>query len=103
VEYEFLCKNPLESVQLPHDKRGLKPKAWITPAQFSALLDLMPEPYATMVYVAVWTGLRVSELARLRWRSIHSESITVEQRYYRGDWSCTKTPAAPLRSRSIPK
>jgi|HubBroStandDraft_6_1064221.scaffolds.fasta_scaffold82704_2 integrase len=94
VEYEFLSKNPLESVQLPPDKRGLKPKAWITPAQFSALLDLMPEPYATMVYLAVWTGLRVSELAGLRWRAIHSESITVEQRYYRGDWSCTKTPGS---------
>ena len=94
VEYEFLSKNPLESVHLPPDKRGRRTKPWITPAQFTALLELMPEPYATMVYVAVWTGLRVSELAGLRWRSIHSESITVEQRYYRGDWSCTKTPGS---------
>jgi len=94
VEYEFLSKNPLESVQLPPDKRGRKTKAWITPAQFTALLELMPEPYATMVYVIVWTGLRVSELAGLRWRSLHNESITVGQRYYRGDWSCTKTPGS---------
>jgi integrase len=35
-----------------------------------------------------------SEIAGLRWRSIHSESITVEQRYCRGDWSCTKTPGS---------
>ena len=47
-----------------------------------------------MIFVAVWTGLRISEIAGLKWRCIHSESITVEQRYCRGDWSCTKTPGS---------
>jgi len=58
------------------------------------VLELIPEPYATMVYVAVWCGLRVSEVIGLRWRNIHSESITVEQRYCRGDWSAPKTSAS---------
>jgi integrase len=47
-----------------------------------------------MSFVAVWTGLRISEIAGLKWRSIHKESITIEQRYCRGDWSCTKTPGS---------
>jgi integrase len=94
VKYGFLQENPLERLQFPPDRRGRRAKPWITPAQFTALVDQIPEPYATAVFVAVWTGLRVSELAGLRWRSIHSESITVEQRYYRGDWSCTKTSAS---------
>jgi integrase len=94
VGYEFLQKNPLETLQLPPDKRGKQTKPWITPAQFSTLIDLIPEPYATMIFVAVWTGLRISEIAGLKWRCIHSESITVEQRYCRGDWSCTKTQAS---------
>ena len=47
-----------------------------------------------MIFVAVWTGLRISEIAGLKWRCIHGESITVEQRYCRGDWSCTKTPGS---------
>jgi integrase len=94
VAYEFVQKNPMENLHLPPDKRGKQTKPWITPAQFSALVELISEPYATMIFVAVWTGLRISEIAGLRWRSIHSESITVEQRYCRGDWSCTKTPGS---------
>lgn len=34
-------------------------------AQFEALVELIPEPKATMVYVAMGTALRVSELAAL--------------------------------------
>jgi integrase len=94
VQYEFLQKNPLETLQLPPDKRGTRTKPWISPAQFAALIALIPEPYATMIFVAVWTGLRISEIAGLKWRCIHGESITVEQRYCRGDWSCTKTPGS---------
>jgi integrase len=39
----------------------------------------------------VWTGLRVSELIGLRWRNIHADSISIEQRFCRGDWSQPKT------------
>ncbi len=89
VGYEFLENNPLETLRLPPHKRGRQRKPWISPAQFAALIERIPEPYASIV--AVWTGLRISEITGLRWRSIHSDSITVEQRYCRGDSSCTKT------------
>jgi integrase len=49
------------------------------------------EPYATMTYVAVFTGLRVSELVGLKWEDVHEEALTVDERYCRGDWSVTKT------------
>lgn len=91
VKWNFLDENPLESVELPPDKRGRRAKPWVTPAQFATLVELIPEPYSTMVFVAVWTGLRVSELAGLKWSSVHADSIAIEQRYCRGDWSCTKT------------
>ena len=94
VKYKYLSSNPMEDVQLPPDKRGKRAKPFVYPAQFDALVKLMPEPYATMVYVAVWTGLRVSELFALKWRNIHADCITIEQRYCRGDWSCTKTEAS---------
>jgi len=58
------------------------------------MLELMPEPYSTMLYVAVWTGLRVSELLALKWRNIHRDSLTVERRYCRGDWSTPKTKSS---------
>ena len=47
-----------------------------------------------MVFVAVYTGLRVSELAGLRWNDIHGDSITIDERYSRGDWAFPKTESS---------
>ena len=47
-----------------------------------------------MVYVAVYTGLRVSELIGLRWRNVGTDSITVEERFCRGDWGPPKSEAS---------
>ena len=44
-----------------------------------------------MVYVATFTGLRISELIALKWRCITDSAISIEQRFCRGDWSCPKT------------
>lgn len=66
----------------------------VTPEQFDRLVNAIPEPYATMVYVAIYTGLRVSELVALRWQDVGRDSISVEQRYCRGDWSKPKSRAS---------
>ena len=89
--FGLLVNNPLNGLQLPPATNGRRLKPFITPAQFNALVDSMAEPYATMVYVAVWTGLRVSELIGLKWRCIHADSITIEERYCRGNWAAPKT------------
>jgi integrase len=68
-----------------------KPKPHITPEEFARLVSLVDEPYATMMYVAVFTGLRVSELVGLKWEDVHEDAITVDERFCRGDWSVTKT------------
>ena len=94
VDVEYLNKNPMEGLRMPLDKRPRQPKPTITPDQFSNLMQLVSEPYATMLYVAVWTGLRVSEVIGLKWRCIHADSITIEERYCRGDWSVPKTDAS---------
>ena len=94
VDADYLNKSGTEGVRLPLDKRPRRPKPTITPHQFNNLMQLVPEPYATMIYVAVWTGLRVSELIGLKWRCIHEDSITIEERYCRGDWSVPKTDAS---------
>lgn len=103
VEYKYLERNPLENLKLPKDKRGKRAKPWITPQQFFQMLDLIAEPYQTMVHTAVFTGLRVSELAALKWHCIHKDSITIEQRYCRGDWSCTKSDASAATIAVEPK
>jgi integrase len=47
-----------------------------------------------MVFVAIYTGLRVSEIAGLRWNDIHPDSITIDERYCRGDWGAPKSNAS---------
>ncbi len=94
VHVEYLNKNPMEGLLLPKDKRPRRPKPTITPEQFAKLVEAVAEPYATMIFVAVWTGLRVSELIGLKWRCIHADSITIEERYCRGDWSDPKTESS---------
>jgi len=47
-----------------------------------------------MVYVAIYTGLRVSELAGLHWNDISTNSITIDERFCRGDWGAPKSEAS---------
>ena len=91
----MLVKNPLEGMELPRARVGRRrSKPYITPEQFEQLIAQICEPYATAVYVAIYTGLRVSELAGLRWNDIHPDSITIDERFCRGDWGAPKSDAS---------
>ena len=95
VRYGLLVRNPAEAVRLPAERRGRKrSKPHVTPEQFDQLITLISEPYATMVYVAIYTGLRVSELAGLRWDDVGANSITIDERFCRGDWGAPKSEAS---------
>jgi integrase len=91
---DFLVTNPLDGLVLPKDKRARRGKPTITPEQFNNLVEFVAEPYASMLFVAVRTGLRVSELIGLKWRCVHDDSISIEERYCRGDWSQPKSKAS---------
>lgn len=95
VEYGRLLTNPVEKVRLKK-RRIIRRKPFLRIEQFYRLLEAVCEPYATMIYVAVFTALRVSELAGLRWRNLHTppHSITVEERYCRGDFDQPKSEAS---------
>lgn len=95
VQYGLLVRNPAENLRLPAPKIGRRRiKPYVTPEQFETLLAAIPEPYQTMVFVALYTGLRISELAGLRWNDIHADSLTVDERYCRGDWGAPKSAAS---------
>ena len=95
LKYGLIVKNPVDGVKLPPQRRGKRQaKPHITAEQFARLVDLLPEPVATMVYVAIWTGLRISELIALKWNDIGADTITVDERFCRGDWSEPKSEAS---------
>jgi len=93
VRYDLLIKNPLLAVQIPRTKvvNKKRQKPHITPEEFERLVDFVDEPYATMIYVAVFSGLRVSELVGLKWDDVRDVGVIVDECYCRGDWSVTKT------------
>lgn len=106
MKYGYLVNNPAAGLQLPPEKRGKRRhKPFIRPEQFRALIEMISEPYSTMVFVAVYTGLRVSEVVGLRWGDIHEHSITIDERYCRGDWGEPKSDASnttiPVNSKVI--
>lgn len=94
-KYHLISNDPMEHITLPRAKnKGKKRKPHITPEQFDELLASIPEPYATMVYVAIYSGLRVSELVGLKWQDVGFDTLTVDERYCRGDWSEPKSEAS---------
>jgi hypothetical protein len=83
-KYGLLVANPMDGIQLPPNKTGKRKKPFLSPEQFDELLHALPEPFATMVYVATYSGLRISELIGLKWHDIGFDSITIDERYCRG-------------------
>jgi hypothetical protein len=59
VRFGIILRNPLTGVRLVPSRTGAKVKPTINPDQFGQLVDLISEPYSTMVYVCVLAGLRV--------------------------------------------
>ncbi len=57
-------------------------------------MRVVPEPYATMIFTAMYTGLRVSELVALKWGDLGYDSISIDERYCRGDWGEPKSQAS---------
>jgi integrase len=94
-QHGLLHVNPAEGLRLPVQKTGRKrSKPYLTPEQFEILVARIPEPYATMVYVAIFTGLRISELAGLKWNDLGEDTITIDERYCRGDWGAPKSESS---------
>jgi integrase len=94
-QHGLLHLNPAEGLRLPAQRAGRRrSKPYLTPEQLETLVAKIPEPYATMVYVAIFTGLRVSELAGLRWNDLGENTITIDERYCRGDWGAPKSESS---------
>ncbi|MGA2674175.1 MAG: tyrosine-type recombinase/integrase [Terracidiphilus sp.] len=66
-EYIPVNRNPMELIRVKGSTKRQKQITIITPAQFKALVDALPEPYNLMVLVAGCLGLRVSETLGLKW------------------------------------
>jgi integrase len=85
-------RNPARRVSLGR-KRLKRMRRILSDEQFHLLLAALPEALRLMVETAVSTGMRISEILGLRWRSVDLDSglVRIEERYYRGDTDEPKT------------
>ena len=72
-----LGRNPMELVEVKGVTKRTKKAVVLTVEQFYLILDLLPEPYRTMVLVAQCTGLRVEEILALPWENIHFDTLSM--------------------------
>jgi hypothetical protein len=81
VDYGLLIRNPMENVRMPRDRRGRRvARPYLSPQQFEQLITEIAELYASMVYVAIYTGLRApnwSVSAGKTFTRIRSPSMSV--------------------------
>lgn len=98
----FSGANPVAGVELP-EKIAVREKHILTLEQISRLMEVLPEPARTMVWLSLLTGLRIGEVLGLPWNNVDftSGQIRVTQAYYRGTIGSPKTKCSK-RLVSIP-
>jgi integrase len=94
VKWGHLRENPASGLDLPK-LRTVRPKWVLTAQQAAALLGALRPLAASMVGLAILSGLRRGELFALRWRDIDDRMrvLTVREAVYDGTFDTPKTEA----------
>ena len=96
----YIEDNPVRKTRLP--RRGPQPeKTVLSPEQLNSLLQRLPEPSGSLVWLLVLTGLRIGELLALRWRDVDSKAgfVRVSRTLYEGHFDEPKTRSS---NRTVP-
>ena len=71
-------RNPMELVEIKGISKRQKKPIVLTVEQYYLILELLPQPYRTMVIVAQCTGLRAEEVLALEWQDIDFENLSMK-------------------------
>jgi integrase len=96
----YLEDNPVRKTRLP--RRGPQPeKTVLSPEQLYSLLQGLPEPSKSLVWLLVLTGLRIGELLALRWQDVDLNAglLRVRRTLYEGRFDEPKTRSS---NRTVP-
>jgi integrase len=70
-------RNPMQLIEIKGISKRQKKPIVLTVEQFYQILELLPQPYRTMVVVAQCTGLRAEEVLALEWQDIDFENLSM--------------------------
>ena len=76
-------ENPMRDVVLPKGKPIGETHAYSL-EEINLMLESLPEPAATIVAVAAFTGVRKGELRGLLWENYDGEQVLISQSFWRG-------------------
>ncbi len=96
----YIEDNPVRKTRLP--RRGPQPeKTVLSPEQLYSLLQALPEPSRSLVWLLVLTGLRIGELLALRWQDVDLNAglLRVSRTLYEGHFDEPKTRSS---NRTVP-
>ena len=86
----WIQKNPARGrLKLP-ERRLVRLKLILSPAQVVLLASALRQPYRAVLLLAVLSGLRKGELEALRWLDWHGNALTVDEAIYRRDLGTPK-------------
>lgn len=94
--------NPMQDVSIPK-ARGTADTYAYSLEEVMHIIMLLPEPAATIVAVAAFTGLRKGELRGLLWENYNGSEIRVTQSVWNGFTSEPKTPQSKAPVLVIPR
>lgn len=82
VTWRYMDENPARGLSIG-ERVPKKEPAFLSPRDALRLIEALPEPCRTVVIVAVLTGLRIGEIAALRWKRVDffRGAIQVKQTY----------------------
>ena len=76
-------ENPMRDVVLPKGEPAGETHAYSL-EEITQMLTVLPEPAATIVAVAAFTGVRKGELRGLLWENYDGEQVLISQSFWRG-------------------
>ncbi len=94
--------NPMQDVSIPKARGAAETYAYSL-EEVMRMVSVLPEPAATIVATAAFTGLRKSELRGLLWENYNRSEIWVTQSVWNGFTSDTKTRQSKAPVPVIPR
>lgn len=85
--------NPVENTAIPPSPEGQDTYAYSL-EEITRMLMVLPEPAATLVAVAAFTGARRGEIRGMRWENFHDGAVYIQQSIWESHVSEPKTKAS---------